>query len=260
MPAYASGAAAGTTVVAMADHAPGAGAHLVSLIRTTVPPIHPGGRPLLLASAAGTLVARIGLRALGLKSAARAVTTVGTLATVGGAAFFRAPRRVPPVDPELVVAPADGVVSLIDEAAPPPELDLDPAPRPRVSIFLSIFDVHVQRIPIDGSITHVAYRPGTFVSADLDKASDDNERNSVVLEPAVGGQVIVTQIAGLVARRIVCDAIAGSAVAVGDTYGLIRYGSRVDTYLPPGTPITVRTGQRTIGGETVLATLRLGDI
>ena len=183
------------------------------------------------------------------------MTTAGTVATLGSAAFFRAPRRVPPVEPGLVVAPADGLVSLIEEAAPPPELGLDDTPRPRVSIFLSIFDVHVQRIPIDGSITHVAYRPGTFVSADLDKASDDNERNSVVIEPAVGGQVVVTQIAGLVARRIVCDATAGSAVAVGDTYGLIRYGSRVDTYLPPGTPITVRTGQRTIGGETVLATL-----
>ena len=244
----------------MADHAPGAGAHLVSLIRTTVPPIHAGGRPLLLASAAGTLVARIGLRALGLKSAARAVTTVGTLATVGGAAFFRAPRRVPPMDPDLVVAPADGVVSLIDEAAPPPELDLDPAPRPRVSIFLSIFDVHVQRIPIDGLVTQVAYRPGTFLSADLDKASDDNERNSVVITPGIGGEVVVTQIAGLVARRIVCDVTAGDRLAVGDTYGLIRYGSRVDTYLPAGTPVAARMGQRMVGGETVLASLREGAL
>ena len=100
-------------------------------------------------------------------------------------------------------------MSLIDEAAPPPELDLDPAPRPRVSIFLSIFDVHVQRIPIDGLVTQVAYRPGTFVSADLDKASDDNERNSVVITPGIGGEVVVTQIAGLVARRIVCDVTAG---------------------------------------------------
>ncbi len=250
----------------MADHPPGAGSHLVSLIRTTVPPIHRGGRPILLASAGATLAARLALRAVGWKSAARVVTTAGAVATLGSAAFFRAPRRVPPIEPGLVVAPADGLVSLIGEAAPPPELALDDTPRPRVSIFLSIFDVHVQRAPVAGTVTQTAYRPGTFVSADLDKASDDNERNSLVIAPAAADApagaddfIVVTQIAGLVARRIVCDVTAGATVAAGDTYGLIRYGSRVDTYLPPGTPITVRTGQRTIGGETVLATLRLGD-
>jgi phosphatidylserine decarboxylase len=177
------------------------------------------------------------------------------VATLGSAAFFRAPRRVPPTDQRKIVAPADGLVSLIQEAAPPPELGVDPTPRPRVSIFLSIFDVHVQRIPVDGLITRVAYQPGTFISADLDKASADNERNSLVIEATVGGQLIVTQIAGLVARRIVCDVVAGEPVLAGSTYGLIRFGSRVDTYLPPGTEVAVRQGQRAVGGETVLATL-----
>ena len=113
--------------------------------------------------------------------------------------------------------------------------------------------MHVQRIPIDGLITGIAYRPGAFLSADLDKASDDNERNSLVIDSTVGRQIVVTQIAGLIARRIVCDVAAGDPVLAGDTYGLIRFGSRVDTYLPVGTVPSVRLGQRTIGGETVLA-------
>jgi len=155
----------------------------------------------------------------------------------------------------LVIAPADGLVSLVEQAAPPPELGLDPAERTRVSIFLSVFDVHVQRIPVDGVITGIAYRPGAFLSADLDKASADNERNSLVIEATVGGRLVVTQIAGLIARRIVCDATNGAPVLAGDTYGLIRFGSRVDTYLPAGSELVIRQGQRTIGGETVLARL-----
>jgi phosphatidylserine decarboxylase len=156
-----------------------------------------------------------------------------------------------------VVAPADGRISLVTDAPPPAELGLDDTPRPRVSIFLSIFDVHIQRIPIDGVVHCVAYRPGAFLSADLDKASDDNERNSLLIESASGPPIIVTQIAGLVARRIVCDARPGDTVTTGQTYGLIRFGSRVDTYLPPGTVPVVRPGQRAVGGETVLAELTL---
>jgi phosphatidylserine decarboxylase len=156
-----------------------------------------------------------------------------------------------------VISPADGLVSLIGEAPPPAELGLDPAPRLRVSIFLSIFDVHVQRIPIDGLITGAVYQPGAFLSADLDKASEVNERNSLVIESTIGGQIVVTQIAGLIARRIVSDVRRGAAVRAGDTYGLIRFGSRVDTYLPAGSELIVRQGQRAIGGETVLA--RLGS-
>lgn len=240
----------------MADTRPGA--HLVGLIRSTVPPIHPGGRPIVLGAAAATVAGRLLLRTLGLRRAGRLVTTVGLTATAGSAAFFRAPPRVRPEGSGLVVAPADGLVSLITDAPPPPELGLDPTPLVRVSIFLSIFDVHVQRIPIDGVIREVAYRPGAFLSADLDKASDDNERNSLLIDPvdaAVTGPVVVTQIAGLVARRIVCDVRAGQPVAAGDVYGLIRFGSRLDTYLPPGTRPLVRLGQRAVGGETVLADL-----
>jgi phosphatidylserine decarboxylase len=240
----------------MADKRPGA--HMVGLIRSTVPPIHPGGRPIVLGAAAATLAGRLLLRSLGLRRAGRLVTTAGLAATAGSAAFFRTPVRVRPAGSGLVVAPADGLVSLITEAPPPPELGLDPTPLPRVSIFLSIFDVHVQRIPIDGVIREVAYRPGAFLSADLDKASDDNERNSLLIDPvdpAADRPVVVTQIAGLVARRIVCDVRAGQPVATGDVYGLIRFGSRLDTYLPPGTRPLVRLGQRAVGGETVLADL-----
>jgi len=240
----------------MADKRPGS--HMVGLIRSTVPPIHPAGRPIVLGAAAATLAGRLLLRTLGLRRAGRLVTTVGLTATAGSAAFFRAPARVRPEGSGLVVAPADGLVSLITDASPPPELGLDPTPLVRVSIFLSIFDVHIQRIPIDGVIREVAYRPGAFLSADLDKASDDNERNTLLIDPAdpsVAGPVAVTQIAGLVARRIVCDVRAGQPVAAGDTYGLIRFGSRLDTYLPPGTRPLVRLGQRAVGGETALADL-----
>ncbi len=237
----------------MAENTSGAGSHLIGLIRSTIPPIHPGGRPIILGAAAATLGVRLALRAVGLTRASATATRVGTVATLASAAFFRAPRRVPPMDQGLIVAPADGLISLIQDAAPPPELGVDPTLRPRVSIFLSIFDVHVQRIPVDGLITRVAYQPGTFLSADLDKASEDNERNSVIIEATVGGQVVVTQIAGLIARRIVCDAVPGEPVLAGSTFGLIRFGSRVDTYLPPGTEVAVRRGQRAIGGETVLA-------
>ena len=231
------------------------GSHLIGLIRSTIPAIHPGGRPVVIGAAAGTLAARFVLRRVGLKRAGRAVGTVGLAATAASAAFFRAPVRVRPLTDGLVIAPADGLVSLVEQAAPPPELGLDPTPRTRVSIFLSVFDVHVQRIPVDGVITGIAYRPGAFLSADLDKASADNERNSLVIEATVGGRLVVTQIAGLIARRIVCDATNGAPVLAGDTYGLIRFGSRVDTYLPAGSELVIRQGQRTIGGETVLARL-----
>jgi phosphatidylserine decarboxylase len=236
----------------------GTSAHLAGLIRQTMPPLHPGGRPIVLGAAAVTAAARFGLRAVGLRRAGGVVGRVGTVATLASAAFFRAPVRVPPPGNGLVVAPADGLVSLIEEAVPPPELGLDPTPRPRVSIFLSVFDVHVQRIPVTGTVTGVAYRPGKFLSADLDKASTDNERNSLAIRATTGEELVVTQIAGLVARRIVCDIDRGASVQTGQTYGLIRFGSRVDTYLPPGTPVLVRVGQRSIGGETVLADLGTG--
>jgi phosphatidylserine decarboxylase len=177
-------------------------------------------------------------------------------AVAASALFFRVPHRVPPTGTGLVVAPADGLIALITQAPPPPETGLGSEPRTRVSIFLSLFDVHVQRIPVDGLVRSRHYHPGAFLSADLDKASEDNERNSLVIAPTAGGaDLVVTQIAGLLARRIVCDVDAGSPVRLGQTYGLIRFGSRLDTYLPAGAEPLVRVGQRAVGGETVLARL-----
>ncbi|WP_026360699.1 phosphatidylserine decarboxylase [Amycolatopsis nigrescens] len=220
--------------------------HAVQLARETLPPMHPAGRPFVLGGAAATLLLRRLSKPLG---------ALAGLATVATAAFFREPRRVPPARSGLALAAADGLVSLIEEATPPPELGLPAEPRMRVSIFLSVFDVHVQRVPATGVIQRIAYRPGKFLSADLDKASDDNERNSVLLRTEDGHDLVVVQIAGLVARRIVCQASEGEAVAAGATYGLIRFGSRVDLYLPPGSEVLVSKGQRTIGGETPIAEL-----
>lgn len=220
--------------------------HAVRLARDTLPPMHPAGRPFVLGGAAATLVLRRFSKRLGL------LAGLGTLAT---AAFFREPRRVPPDRQGLVLSAADGVVSLIEKVSPPPELGLADDPRTRISVFLSIFDVHVQRAPVGGTVKRVAYRPGKFLSADLDKASEDNERNSVLLHTDDGHEIVVVQIAGLVARRIVCQVGDGERVDAGSTYGLIRFGSRVDVYLPPGSRVLVSRGQRTIGGETPLAEL-----
>jgi phosphatidylserine decarboxylase len=220
--------------------------HVAGLVRAAIPPMHPGGRPIV----AGVALTAAVLRALTGRGA-----VVGALATAATAAFFREPRRVPPPRAGVVLAAADGTVAVVSEGPPPPELGLPPDPVPRVSVFLSVLDVHVQRIPVDGRVLAVEYRPGTFLSADLDKASEDNERNALLLETAGGDRVGVVQIAGLLARRIVCDVHPGNEVAAGETYGLIRFGSRVDTYLPPGSRVAVAVGQRTIGGETVLAEL-----
>lgn len=179
----------------------------------------------------------------------------GLLAAGACAGFFRHPPRVPPSRAGAIVAPADGVICVIDTAAPPAELSMGDAPLPRVSIFLSVFDAHVQRAPVSGEVVAVQHRPGRFGSADLPAASDDNERNSVRIRTANGAEVVAVQVAGLVARRIVCDAHVGDKLAIGDTYGLIHFGSRLDTYLPPGTEPVVRVGQRTIAGETILADL-----
>jgi phosphatidylserine decarboxylase len=208
--------------------------------------MHSAGRPFVAAGAATTLL---------LGKLSPAAGTLGAIATACCAAFFREPRRVPPDDPKLALAPADGTVSSVTLAPAPAELGLDRAPRPRVSVFLSVFDVHVQRIPADGEIRRVAYRPGRFLTADLDKASEDNERACVLLRSASGHDLVVVQIAGLVARRIICSVRPGERVQAGATYGLIRFGSRVDLYLPPGSSVLVHPGQRTVGGETPLARL-----
>jgi phosphatidylserine decarboxylase len=220
-------------------------ARLLALVRTTVPPMHSAGLPFVGASLA--------LAAVGRKN--RWLRRAGLTSAAAQAAFFRHPPRVPPTRPGVVVAPADGLICLIEEALPPAELGLPATPLPRISIFLSIFDAHVQRAPISGEVVAVEHRPGLFGSAELEAASEDNERNSVLIRTPNGAEVIAVQIAGLVARRIICDAKAGDNLTIGDTYGLIRFGSRLDTYLPAGSNVLVTTGQRALAGETVLAEL-----
>jgi phosphatidylserine decarboxylase len=215
------------------------------LVRSTVPPVHPAGLPFI---SAGLGVALVGRRYRWLRRA-------GLLIAGACAGFFRHPPRVPPNRPGVVVAPADGLVCLIDTAAPPPELEMGDAELTRVSIFLSLFDAHVQRAPVSGEVVAVQHRPGKFGSADLPAASDDNERNSVRIRTEDGVEIVAVQIAGLLARRIICYVHAGDKLSIGDTYGLIRFGSRLDTYLPARAQISVSVGQRAVGGETVLAEL-----
>ena len=169
--------------------------------------------------------------------------------------FFRDPERVPPGRPGAVLAPADGRVLSIAPAIPPAELGLGSTPRWRVGIFLSVLDVHVNRIPADGTITRIAYRHGGFVSASLDKASESNERNALALRLTDGREIAVVQIAGLIARRIVCRVREGDPVRAGSRFGIIRFGSRTDLYLPEGVVPLVAEGQYMIGGETVIADL-----
>jgi phosphatidylserine decarboxylase len=217
----------------------------MALVRSAVPPMHREGLPFVGVSLA---VAAIGRNKRWLRRA-------GMASAVANAAFFRHPPRVPPTRPGLVVAPADGLVCLVDEAVPPAEIGLPATPLPRISIFLSVLDAHVQRAPIGGEVVTAVHRPGLFLSADLEAASSDNERNSIVIRTAEGAEVVAVQIAGLIARRIACYVKVGDKISIGDTYGLIRYGSRLDTYLPAGSNILVTTGQRSLAGETVLAEL-----
>ncbi|GAA3171293.1 phosphatidylserine decarboxylase [Rhodococcus baikonurensis] len=199
------------------------------------------------------MLAPLGVAALGRNR--KWVRRAGLTTAAACATFFRHPHRVPPNRIGVVVAPADGEVALVDNAVPPAELNLGSEPRPRVSIFLSVLDVHVQRSPVGGTVKEVVHQAGKFLSADLADASEVNERNSMLIETADGHDVAVVQIAGLLARRIVCYAGVGDVLPIGDTYGLIRFGSRVDTYFPAGTTLLVEPGQRTIGAETVIAQL-----
>ncbi|MCC8926549.1 phosphatidylserine decarboxylase [Rhodococcus sp. BGS-1C] len=220
-------------------------AHVAELVKEAVPPLHPAGLPFV----AGPLaVALLGRRHRWIRRAG--LTAAGACAT-----FFRHPNRVPPNRPGVVVAPADGLVTLVDTAVPPAELDLGTEAVPRVSIFLSVLDVHVQRVPVAGEVVEVVHRKGQFKSADLAEASEVNERNSMHIRTPTGHDVAVVQIAGLIARRIINYAKVGDVLSIGDTYGLIRFGSRVDTYFPAGTTLLVERGQRSIGAETVLAEL-----
>lgn len=177
---------------------------------------------------------------------------IGFILTVWCAYFFRDPERVVPLGTDMVVSPADGVVSSIGLFPPPPELELGSEPMLRISVFMSVFDCHVNRMPVAGKITRIAYTPGLFVNADLDKASENNERNGLVLETA-DGKIGVVQIAGLIARRIVCFTREGESLAVGDRIGMIRFGSRVDVYLPADAVPQVGLHSKAIAGETILA-------
>ncbi len=179
---------------------------------------------------------------------------LGIVATLWCIYFFRDPPRVTPVREGLVIAPADGRISDIAMVPPPPELGLGESPMLRISIFMSVFDCHINRSPVAGRIEKIIYHPGKFVNADLDKASLDNERNSLIISTA-GKTIAVVQIAGLIARRIVCFVRTGQSVLAGERFGMIRFGSRLDVYLPERTPPLVAVGQTAIGGETVLADL-----
>lgn len=181
---------------------------------------------------------------------------LGVVATLWCIYFFRDPPRAVPVRPGLIVSPADGVVQLIEPAVPPPELEMGSDALTRISIFLNIFDVHVNRVPAAGQVVKLAYRPGKFFNAALDKASSDNERQAVRLQLEDGREIAFVQIAGLVARRIVCELAPEQKVLAGERFGLIRFGSRCDLYLPDGVAPLVAVGQRAVGGETVLADLQ----
>ena len=218
-------------------------------VKWRFPSVHPEGRKFAVASGAITLFAfllhweMIGWLLAGL--------------TIWVVAFFRDPVRTTPRGEKLIIAPADGLITLIARVPPPPELRgpelLGEGEYTRVSIFMSVFDVHINRAPIAGRVKRIAYVPGKFVNADLDKASEDNERQHMLIEGADGLLIGFTQIAGLVARRIMSFVREGDVVEVGQRVGLIRFGSRVDVYLPAGTSPKVLLGQRTIAGETVLA-------
>jgi phosphatidylserine decarboxylase len=219
-------------------------------IQRTLTPIHPEGYVFIAIFAVAAMILSWIWSPLG---------WIGWILTAWCAYFFRDPPRTTPLSDRLVVSPADGRVETIGYYLPPPELELGDRPLQRVSIFMSVFDCHVNRAPVAGRITRIAHKPGLFLSADVDKASEDNERNSVLIEMGET-KLGVVQIAGLVARRIVCFAREGQSIAAGERFGLIRFGSRLDVYLPDGAQPLVSPGQKSIAGETVIADLTGGSV
>lgn len=216
-------------------------------IRSTLVPIHREGWPFVAIFAVVSLLLYLFL--------AHWLGWVGLAATLWCAYFFRDPVRVTPQRRGLVISPADGRISAIEQVVPPSELDLEREPVTRISVFMNVFDVHVNRSPVEARISRIAYVPGKFLNADLDKASEDNERQALTLELPDGARLGTVQIAGLVARRIVKFVSEGDRLMAGQRFGLIRFGSRVDVYLPKGREALVAVGQRAIAGETVLADL-----
>jgi phosphatidylserine decarboxylase len=221
---------------------------ILDSIKSVLAPPHKAGYPFILG---GIIAAVIGLILWA------PLAWLGLIFALFCLYFFRDPERVPPPRRDVFLAPADGLVVSIAAATPPAELGLGPQARPRIAIFLSVLDVHVNRIPITGIITRIAYRAGKFLNAADDKASDENERNALVLQLPSGQDIAIVQIAGLIARRILCEVTEGQAVTAGERFGIIRFGSRTDLYLPPGTTPLVAVGQRMIGGETVIAELTI---
>ncbi|HEV2503356.1 MAG TPA: phosphatidylserine decarboxylase [Mesorhizobium sp.] len=217
--------------------------NLVDTVKNAFVPIHREGYPFIAGFAAATLL-------LGYFSST--LFWIGLILTAWCAYFFRDPERVTPVDDRLVVSPADGVVSAVGPAVPPRELGLGTTEMTRISVFMDVFSCHVNRSPVRGRITRIEHRPGKFLNAELDKASQENERNGLVIE-SPNGTVAAVQIAGLVARRIVCWADAGGTLAVGERFGLIRFGSRVDVFLPANAAPRVAVGQTAVAGETIIA-------
>ena len=219
---------------------------LAESLKLVLSPPHPAGRPFI---AGGAVAVVIGL------IVAPWLAWLGVIFTAFCFYFFRDPERVAPPRPDLVLAPADGHVVSVIMAAPPEELGLGVELRWRVAIFLSVLDVHVNRVPVDGVVTRIAYRHGKYLSANLDKASTDNERNALAIRLPDGRDLAVVQIAGLIARRILCDVHEGETVRAGARFGIIRFGSRTDVYLPHGVVPLVAVGQTMIGAETVIAEL-----
>jgi phosphatidylserine decarboxylase len=222
---------------------------IINSIRSQIAPVHPQGFPFIGGFALASFIMFFIWTPLG---------WIGTLATAWCAYFFRDPIRITPLREGLVVSPADGRVSRVVNAVPPPELGLSDRPLPRISIFMSVFDCHVNRSPMSGRIERMVYRAGKFINADLDKASEDNERNALIISTG-RTRIGVVQIAGLVARRIVPFVREGQAIVAGDRIGMIRFGSRLDVYLPEGGRSLVAEGQTAIAGETVLADLAQTD-
>jgi phosphatidylserine decarboxylase len=219
---------------------------MIESVRKQLTPVHPEGYIFVAGFVIVTFI---------LGSFSGTLFWIGAVASAWCAYFFRDPVRHTPLDENLVVSPADGVICSVGYFAPPPELGLGQDPMQRVSIFMSVFDCHVNRAPVTGRVTKIAYRPGAFINADLDKASEKNERNGLVIETG-GGRFGVVQIAGFLARRIVCFVRQGEVIGAGDRFGLIRFGSRVDVYLPGAARPLVTIGSKAIAGETALAELR----
>ncbi len=229
----------------------------LSVRRFILPPIHSEGWRFVGIFAAVTVLMWILFKPVGL---------ICLVLTIWCYFFFRDPRRVIPAGENLVLSPADGIVSKITEVVPPKELEIGDEPMTRISVFMSVFNVHVNRVPMSGKIIKMFYRPGAFVNVSLDKESENNERQELAMETVTGHKIAFVQIAGLVARRIVTFVKEGDQLKAGERFGLIRFGSRLDVYLPKGTAIQVVEGQTAVAGETILADIsvegqnRQGDV